>query len=166
MREFLKGLELDKETIDSIMAEVGKQHTGLKEQIEDLKNEVSTYKKDIEDYKSQIDGLNNTISEKDKSLENLQTLTNENTDLKAELKMSGSNIKPEFLKFVKSEVMSNVKDDIDFETAFKNYKEQNPQYFGETVVKKVQSSPNLTGGEPQPQTTNNIMNDVIRGARN
>jgi hypothetical protein len=37
MREFLKGLELDKETIDTIMAEHGKLLTGSKEQIEELK---------------------------------------------------------------------------------------------------------------------------------
>ena len=30
MREFLKGLDLDKELIDTIMAEHGKQLTGLK----------------------------------------------------------------------------------------------------------------------------------------
>ena len=51
MREFLKGLELDKETIDSIMAEVGKQHTGLKEQIEDLKKENESYKTEIDGFK-------------------------------------------------------------------------------------------------------------------
>ena len=51
MREFLKGLELDKETIDSIMAEVGKQHTGLKEQIEDLKKENEGYKTEIDGFK-------------------------------------------------------------------------------------------------------------------
>ena len=33
MREFLKGLDLDKETIDTIMAEYGKNVQGLKEQI-------------------------------------------------------------------------------------------------------------------------------------
>lgn len=165
MREFLKGLELDKETIDTIMAEVGKQHTGLKEQIDDLKSEISNYKKDIEDYKTTIDGLNGTISEKDKSLENLQNLTNENKDLKAQIQMSDSNVKKEFSKFVTSEIMSKVDDKTDFATALEDYKKENPQYFGETVVKKVQTSPTLNGGEGQPQTTNNIMNDIIRNSR-
>lgn len=158
MREFLKGLELDKETIDSIMAEVGKQHTGLKEQIDDLK-------KENEGYKTQISELNSTIETNNKSLENLQTLTNENKDLKAEIQMNGSNVKPEFSKFVRSEVMANVNDETDFATALENYKKTSPQYFGEVVVKKVQSSPSLNGGEQQPQTTNNIMNDLLRGAR-
>lgn len=158
MREFLKGLDLDKETIDTIMAEHGKYLTGLKEQ-------VDTYKQQIEDYKNQVTDLNSQISEKDKSLENLQTLTNENKDLKAQVQMSGSNVKKEFSKFVTSEVMANVNDKTDFATALENYKKENPQYFGNTVVKKVQSSPNLANGE-QPVTTNDIMNNIIRGTKN
>ena len=156
MREFLKGLDLDKETIDSIMAEVGKQHTGLKEQIDDLK-------KENEGYKTQISELNSTIETNNKSLENLQTLTNENKDLKAEIQMNGSNVKKEFSKFVRSEVMANVNDDNDFTKALETYKKDNPQYFGDTVVKKVQSSPSLNAGGNQPQTTNQVMNDFIRG---
>lgn len=158
MREFLKGLDLDKETIDSIMAEHGKHLTGLKEQVESYKTEVAGYK-------TTIDELNGKIEESNKSLENLQTLTNENKDLKAEIQMNGSNVKKEFSKFVRSEVMANVNDETDFTTALESYKKDNPQYFGEVVVKKVQSSPSLNAGGNQPQTTNNIMNDLLRGAR-
>ena len=152
MREFLKGLDLDKETIDTIMAEHGKHLTGLKEQ--------------VDDYKSQVESLTKTVNENQKSLENLQTLTNENRDLKAQVQMSGSNVKKEFSKFVTSEVMSQVNDDTDFATALTNYKKENPQYFGDTVVKKVQSGPTLNGGGTQPQTTNDIMNNILRGAAN
>lgn len=158
MREFLKGLDLDKETIDTIMAEHGKYLTGLKEQND-------TYKQEVEDYKKQVTKLNGQISEKDKSLENLQTLTNENKELKAQVQMNGSNVKKEFSKFVTSEVMANVDDKTDFATALENYKKDNPQYFGDTLVKKVQSSPNLTNGV-QPITTDSIMNEIIRGEKN
>ena len=156
MREFLKGLELDEETIDTIMAEVGKGYTKLKEQVEELKEQNSNYE-------TQIKELNSTIEENNKSLESLETLTNENKDLKAEIQMSGSQVKKEFSKFVRNEVMANVNDETDFTKALDDYKKENPQYFGETVVKKVQSSPNLASGGSQPQTTNNIMNDIIRG---
>lgn len=61
--------------------------------------------------------------------------------------------------------MSLVDDTKDFKTALKEYKKDNPQYFGEVQIKKVQTSRNLAGGT-QPQTTNSIMNDIIRGARN
>lgn len=41
MREFLKGLDLDKETIDTIMAEHGKLTTGYKEKAEALQAQLS-----------------------------------------------------------------------------------------------------------------------------
>ena len=159
MREFLKGLDLDKELIDTIMAEHGKQLTGLKEQVDD-------YKKEVESYKTQINDLNGKIEENNKSLENLQTLTNENKDLKNQIQMNGSNVKKEFMKFVTSEVSSKVNDDTDFATALESYKKENPQFFGDVAIKKVQSSPNLNGGDNQPQTTNSIMNDILRGVKN
>lgn len=155
MREFLKGLELDQETIDTIMAEHGKHLTGLKEKVED-------YKQQIEDYQKQVNELNGKIEEDSKNLENLQTLTDENKNLKAEVQMNGSNVKKEFMKFVTSEVNSQVNDETDFATALDNYKKENPQYFGDTSVKKVQSSPTLTGGT-KPQTTNDIFNKMVRG---
>lgn len=158
MREFLRGLELDKETIDTIMAEVGKQHQGLKEQVEEYKNQVSTYA-------DQIKELNETIETNSKELETLQTLTDENKDLKTKIQMNDSNVKKEFMKFVSNEVSSQVNDDTDFATALENYKKENPQYFGETVVKKVQSSPNLSSGGQKEITTNDIMNDILRGTK-
>lgn len=158
MREFLKGLELDQETIDTIMAEYGKNVTNFKEQLD-------SYKGEVEGYKKQIEELNGTIETNNKSLENLQNLTSENKDLKAQLQMSDSNVKKEFMKFVTSEVNSKVNDETDFATALESYKKENPQYFGETVVKKVQSSPTLTGGVKET-STNDIMNNILRSASN
>ena len=159
MREFLKGLELDQETIDTIMAEYGKNVTMFKEQLDEYKSQVS-------DYEGIIEQLNEKIDSDNKSLENLQTLTNENKDLKTQLQMSDSNVKKEFMKFVTSEISSRVNDDTDFATALNDYKKENPQYFGDTVVKKVQTSPSLNAGGTQPQSTNEIMNDILRGAVN
>ena len=159
MREFLKSLELEKETIDVIMKEHGKILT-------EKKSEVQTLQDKIKEHEETITKLNSTIEDNNKSLESLQTLTNENKDLKAEIQMNGSNVKKEFSKFVRSEVMANVNEETDFPTALESYKKDNPQYFGEVVVKKVQSSPSLNAGGSQPQTTNSIMNDIIRSARN
>lgn len=164
MREFLKGLELDQETVDKIMAEYGKNITSYKEKEDSYKEKIDSYKQEVEGYKNQIKELNGTIETNNKSLENLQNVTNENKDLKAQLQMSDSNVKKEFMKFVTSEVNSKVNDDTDFATALENYKKENPQYFGETVVKKVQSSPTLAGGT-QETTTNSIMNDILRSAK-
>lgn len=157
MREFLKGLDLDAETIDTIMAEHGKYITGLKEKNEEYKDMVSKYEEDIKQ-------LNTTIEEKDKSLENYSSVTNENKDLRAQLQMSDSNVKKEFSKFVTNEVMSQVNDEHNFAEVLENYKKENPQYFGDTIVKKVQTSPSLNGGTPQAPTTNDIMNDILRSS--
>ena len=151
MREFLKGLDLDKETIDTIMAEHGKLITEAREKNMELEDKIKEYETKIE--------------EDSKSLENLQNLTNENKDLKAQVQMNGSNVKKEFSKFVTNEIMSQVNDDKDFATVLEDYKKENPQYFGDTVVKKVQTSPTLTGG-PKETTTNDIMNDILRSAKN
>ena len=158
MREFLKGLELDEETIDTIMAEHGKHLTKLKEQVDD-------YKSQVEDFNKQISELNSTIESKTKNLENYENVTNENKDLKAQLQMSGSNVKKEFSKFVTSEIMSKVNDENTFESVLEDYKKENPQYFGEAVVRKVQTSPTLNGGATTSPTTNSIMNDLLRGAK-
>lgn len=158
MREFLKSLELEKETIDVIMKEHGKVLTEKKSEIQELEDK-------IKGYETQITELNGKLEENNKSLENLQNLTNENKDLKAEIQMNGSNVKKEFSKFVRSEVMANVNDETDFETALGNYKKENPQYFGEVQIKKVQSSPSMTNGQ-QPQTTNEKINNILRSALN
>ena len=44
MREFLKGLDLDTETINTIMAEYGKNFTELKEERDKLKDENKSLK--------------------------------------------------------------------------------------------------------------------------
>ncbi len=165
MREFLKGLELDKETIDTIMAEYGKQVTGLKEQIEDYKKQEESNKSKLDKYESQIESLNKTIEENSKSLESLQNVTNENEDLKAQIQMSSANVKKEFMKFVTSEVKERVDETTDFNKALESYKKENPQYFGDTVIKKVQTSPELAGGDTKPQNTSTIMNDILRSTR-
>jgi chromosome segregation ATPase len=159
MREFLKGLELDKETIDTIMAEYGKNVQGLREQLDD-------YKSQVDNYKSQVTELNGKIEESTKSLENLQTLTDENKNLKADITLNGANVKKEFMKFVRSEVLSKVDDKTDLTKALDEYKKDNPQYFGDVQVKKVETSPSLNSGVSQQITTNNIMNDLIRNGKN
>ena len=81
------------------------------------------------------------------------------------MQVINTDCKPEFRKFVTNEVMGMVDDKVSFENALTNYKKQNPQYFGEVVVKKVQTSPNLSNGGSQGITTNDIMNKLLRGNR-
>ena len=106
---------------------------------------------------------NQNDTEKISELTNTNTnLLNENKLLKAQIEVNNSDVKKEFSKFVTSEVMSLVDDVTDFSTALKEYKKNNPQYFGEIQIKKVQSAPNLAGGK-QSRTTNEIINNMLRG---
>lgn len=172
MREFLKNIELEngehlsKENIDKIMTEYGKAVTAEKEKVTSLETEVNGLKESAKENQKTIDGLNKTIEENNKSLENMQTITNENNNLKAQIQIKDSNVKKEFAEFVTSKVSSQVNDETDFATALESYKKDNPQYFGDTVVKKVQSAPTLNGGGAPIKTTNDIMNDILRGAKN
>lgn len=60
MREFLKGLDLDDELIDTIMAEHGKIVTKDKEELQTLKNQVKELKensKNADELQKQVDEL-------------------------------------------------------------------------------------------------------------
>lgn len=74
MREFLKGLELDKETIDTIMAEHGKLITEAKEKTQDLENKVKDYESKIGELSSKAE-TNTKIQEE---LDNLKKSIAEN----------------------------------------------------------------------------------------
>ena len=58
MREFLRGLEFDEETVDTIMAEYGKLVTKDKEKIQELENQVlnsgENWKKKFEELDTQV----------------------------------------------------------------------------------------------------------------
>ena len=113
-----------------------------------VKKANSDWQKD-DKYKEFLEWKKNNQNDSEKMAElqaSNESLKKENELLKATNKVANSDVKPEFLKFVTSEVMALVNDTTDFDTALKNYKKDNTQYFGEVVVKKVQSSPNLNGG--------------------
>lgn len=161
----------DTQVVDNVVQEETTK-TYTKEDLDNsfnagVKKASTEWQKD-EKYKEFLAWKKTSQSDSEKMAElqtNYTNAINENALLKAQLKITDSDVKKEFAKFVTSEVMSLVNDTTDFDTALKNYKKENPQFFGETVVKKVQTSPILNNGGNQPQTTNNIMNDLLRGAR-
>lgn len=157
------GQEVEKETTQKTYTEQDIQNSfnaGVKKASTD-------WQKD-EKYKEFLNWKKSNETETEK-LQALQTsnedLAKENALLKAQLEVNASDVKKEFSKFVVSEVMALTNETTDFEKALKEYKKTNPQYFGEVVIKKTQTSPNLTGGVA-PQSTNDIMNNILRGARN
>lgn len=130
-----------------------------------VKKANSEWQKDAK-YKEFLDWKKSNQNDSEKITE-LQTsnenLKKENEMLKATNKVAKSEVKPEFLKFVTNEVMGLTNDTTDFETALKTYKKENPQFFGEVVIKKTQSSPSLVGGQ-KAITIDEIFNNMIRNA--
>lgn len=161
----------DTQVVEKTVEEETTQKTYTQNEIDNsYKIGFSKGKKEFEqseEYKSFMEWKKNNQNDSEKIAElelSNETLKKENNLLKATNKVAKSDVKPEFLKFVTSEVMSLVNDTTDFDTALKNYKKNNSQYFGETVVKKVQSSPNLNGGI-KANTTSDVMNSLLRNAR-
>ena len=117
MREFLKGLELDKETIDTIMAEYGKSVQGKEEKISDLT-------KQIEDFKSKVEELTKEAENSSKNVEELNALKEqikrqeEETNAKKQEEMLNNNINEvlgdkKFVNdFTKQAIINQIKDEV------------------------------------------------------
>lgn len=73
-RDFLRGLELDKETIETIMYEYGKLTTEAKEKTQNLENKVKEYESKIEELSSKAE-TNTKVQEE---LDNLKKSIAEN----------------------------------------------------------------------------------------
>ena len=133
------------------------------------------YKKKYEDLEASIQGddginakLKNITSERDDYKSKYEELNSKYSILDATTKVASAGIKPEFARFVASEVLGQVSDTLDFDTALKAYKAKNPQFNTETTIarKKVGSSLSLDGKETNNQEeTNKTMNDLIRSVR-
>ena len=74
MREFLKSLDLEKEVIEKIMAEVGKEKTSDKNIIETLKNEKNELETKVKDYETKITELNSKAEDNSKIQKELDDL--------------------------------------------------------------------------------------------
>lgn len=82
MREFLKALDLDSETVDTIMAEHGKLTTKDKEKIQKLQEELKTAK----------DSLENATKDVDKQVQEALAKERKNYEIKMELKDKVHNV--------------------------------------------------------------------------
>ena len=82
------------------------------------------------------------------------------TALKNQQSVTKAECKPEFAEFVADKV-AKMGDDFDANLA--EFKKSNPQYFGETKIVKLNSSPKLSGGTVTENNENTIMNALIRG---
>ena len=117
MRDFLKGLDLDKETIDSIMAEYGKNLQGLKETNEDLTKKVNTYETEIktlkensqndENWKEKFEALDTKIKNQEaenKKKQEDEILTNNIITAFGDKKFTSDYVKNGLISDIKSEL--------------------------------------------------------------
>lgn len=110
MREFLKGLELEKETIDSIMAEYGKNVQGYKEAKEEAESKLKSYEqnsKEQNDWKSKFEELDGKIKQQEaekKAQEEDEALTNTILASIGDKKFTSDYVKVGILSDVKAEM--------------------------------------------------------------
>ena len=131
------------------------------------------WKKKHEDLEKSIEGdeginakLKNITTERDDYKSKYEDINSKYSMLEATNKAISTGIKPEFAKFVASEVLGQVSETLDFDTALKAYKAKNPQFNSETTIKKISTSLSLSGKEQNNENeTNKTMNDLIRSAR-
>lgn len=117
MRDFLKGLDLDSETIDTIMAEHGKYMTKLSEDNNTLKAKIDTYEseiktlkessKDNNDWKSKFESLEQKIKQQEaeeKAKQEDETLTNNIVSAFGDKKFSSDYVKNGLITDIKAEL--------------------------------------------------------------
>lgn len=92
MREFLKGLDLDKDIIEKIMAEHGKAITENKDKLETLESEKTKLEAKVKNYEAKITDLNSKVDDSSKVQKELdelkKTIEEENTKKETEKKDS------------------------------------------------------------------------------
>lgn len=116
-------------------------------------DEYKAFKNWQENQKTEAEKLSAERAEAEK-------LKKENASMKAEKKAAKAQAKPEFAEFVAEKVLAM---EGDFDANLAEYKKSHPQYFGESAVRKIRSSPSMSGSNDSARTEADIMNALIRG---
>ena len=100
----------------------------------------------------------------------LETLKTEKADRELMEKLSGKKVKPEFQKFVLSEIKGKVTEQLPFDKAMDEYLNANKQYIAVEETRKPtffkNSSVPLENGAGEKKSTSEKMNSMFRNARN
>lgn len=120
-------------------------------------------KKKIDEYIKKIETQIETANaERIKELETqLNTTKAQLIFAENQQKVNQANCKKEFAEFVIDRIS---KLEGDFDKNLESFKKDNPQYFGETVIRRVSTSPKMGNSGGTPTTTNSRMNDILRSA--
>lgn len=118
------------------------------------------------DYKSKNDV--SKYADYDTIKNELETLKAEKADRELTNKLSEKKVKPEFQKFVLSEVKAKVTDKITFDKALEDYIKENTQYIASDSAPKTffkNSSVPLENGAGENKGVNAKMNAIFRNSR-
>lgn len=99
-RKTLEEMGLEKDQINTIMAEFGKSVNGLKEQVDTLTAERDSFKKQVDTSNKQLDEMKANIKDNDE-------LKSQIADLQGQLKESQENAKAELLSVKKNNAINN-----------------------------------------------------------
>ena len=132
------------------------------------KNKFDDQVRKFNDYKAKNDV--SKYADYDTLKAELETLRTEKADRELIEKLSTKKVKPEFQKFVLSEIKSKVTEQLPFDKAMEDYLKENAQYIanekeGKQTFFKNSSVP-LENGAGENKTINQKMNALFRGVRN
>ena len=118
---------------------------------------------DIAKYKEWLESQKTAEQKQAEKEAEYQRILNENKSLKNEKAVIEAGVKKDFVRFVSSEVSQM---DGDFSENLAKFLKENTQYTSaKEVIKTVGTSAKLDGTTRTENTTNQIMNDIIRSAR-
>lgn len=122
----------------------------------------------VNDWKTKFEALTESTKGFEELQNNYETLKTDYETLKTKQDeadkmslISGANVNPKFAKFIYTEVLSQVNDKKDFQTALSEYLKDNKEFLNV----KPSTYVNLEGGTIQ-KTPNEKMNDFIRRIKN
>lgn len=168
-REFLEGLGLEKETIDKIMTENGKDINREKEKADGYKSQLDTAKEtlkgfegvDVAKLQSEITKLNTDLANKD--AEHAKALADRDfndmvTRYAAEYKAHDVKAVLPFLDSEKLKASKNQEADV--KAAFEEIKKDKAYLFADTKVPRVISS--TPGADPKSDAPKTQANEALR----
>lgn len=132
------------------------------------KNKFDDQVRKFNDYKAKNDV--SKYADYDDLKTELEALRTEKADRDLMEKLSGKKVKPEFQKFVLSEIKGKVTEQLPFEKAMEDYLKENTQYLEVEETSKQtffkNTSVPLASGSGENKNTSQKMNSLFRSVRN
>lgn len=163
-REFLQSLGLEKEVIDSIMAEHGKTVQNHQKEAKDLEDRLEAAQSNTTDEGVQ-EALQEAQDERDEIAKKLQEAEGSHKETQVELALFKSGAQERYVSLLQREIKTH--EDVELEEAIEKVKEQYAELFGSQGEENPEPKADLQGfkvkdtklpqGEPKTWTVDEIM---------